>query len=194
MTRTRAAAGGGFTLLELLLVIAIIALLAGLLLPVTGTIIDRANSTKCVNNLRQLGIAAHAYANDHDNTFPIIEPDPSTPIWPPDSNALSISAALGPYGATTQLLQCPADLKGPNWFAKKGTSYMWYPQSEDEPTASITLYTRRGTMAGKMSRVRLATDWDWVHPPIGLGSTNEVNAVYADGHTITVVPLRPRPQ
>lgn len=59
-----------FTLVELLTVIVIIAILAGLLMPVLAKITESANSTKCMANLRQIGTAMNGYANDHDDRLP----------------------------------------------------------------------------------------------------------------------------
>ncbi len=59
-----------FTLIELLVVISIIAVLAGLLLPVLGKVQDGANSTKCASNLRQIGVAISAYGTDNDGSLP----------------------------------------------------------------------------------------------------------------------------
>jgi prepilin-type N-terminal cleavage/methylation domain-containing protein len=180
-----------FTLLELLCVITIIGLLAGMLLPVTQNIMIRASDTKCMNNLRQIGIAANAAANDNDNRYPIIEFDG-------DGNAVSetlgvdakyLDEALKPYGSTREMLVCPADQKGPKNYLQSfahNSSYMWSPYSEDNSSgAPIVMNRRRGALTIPASRLQLASDWQALHMSYDRGGAPMIYAVYGDGHVKT---------
>ncbi|MHC1766584.1 MAG: prepilin-type N-terminal cleavage/methylation domain-containing protein [Verrucomicrobiia bacterium] len=62
--------GRGFTLVELLVVIAIIAILAALLAPALSSAKDSGRKAVCLSNLRQVGLAIHIYADDFGGNIP----------------------------------------------------------------------------------------------------------------------------
>src|SRR5215831_11626774 len=94
----------GFTLIDLLVVIAIIAVLIGLLLPAVQSAREAARRAQCSNNLKQIGLAMHNYHTSLD-------------VFPPGYVSKTVGNAL--YGVET----------GPGW----GWATMILPQLEQQP-------------------------------------------------------------
>jgi prepilin-type N-terminal cleavage/methylation domain-containing protein/prepilin-type processing-associated H-X9-DG protein len=119
-----------FTLVELLVVVAIIAVLAGLLLPAVARASGSGRQIFCQNNLRQLGIAWVVYAHDHDDriAYNLGATDIKLMLdsgehynwansllnWELDASntneLLNTQASLGPYlSASAPIFRCPSD-------------------------------------------------------------------------------------
>jgi prepilin-type N-terminal cleavage/methylation domain-containing protein len=123
----------GFTLIELMVVIGIIAILAALLFPVLSIARERGYRTQCINNLRQTGIALQMYADEHGDQLP-------GPVWQgfyeyyDNQNALRLSYFIATYmgqaapQSTPQqnaLARCPSAAKH------------WTPATSDSDLMSI---------------------------------------------------------
>ncbi|HIE53501.1 MAG TPA: DUF1559 domain-containing protein [Armatimonadetes bacterium] len=138
----------GFTLVEMLVVIAIVAILAAILFPVFAQAREKARAARCVSNLRQLGAAIWMYAQDYDDLFPqAVDPaDKYAPQiwarWPQWQARIPrmpmITEVLEPYIKGPEVWHCPSDtgydtvdvsrfpLDGrPTSFKKFGTSYFF---------------------------------------------------------------------
>lgn len=126
--------GSAFTLTELLVVVAIIAIIASLLLPALNRAKARAHSTLCLNNTRQLVFAWSVYADDHNGVLaynlgrsariaalPAISGPQMSDNWvnnildwetnSDDTNSATvIGTGIGPYtGKSAALYRCPSD-------------------------------------------------------------------------------------
>jgi prepilin-type N-terminal cleavage/methylation domain-containing protein len=153
----------GFTLIELLVVIAIIAILAALLLPGLSKAKEEAKSTKCINNLHQISLAALSYANDNKDTF-YCDPNgvtqnggqwysnPSSRVLlsPANSSAYWGLGYYSYFAGNQQLFSCPDGLVVDQW-RDAGLNYPWsfWANSTYGVCQCLTApYTEAGTQYG----------------------------------------------
>ena len=110
--------GAGFTLVELLVVIGIIALLISILLPALGKARQSANAAVCLSNLRQIGLAWQTYVAENQQQSIVYQGRPAAaPPVPPDQEVHDWMGTLMPYINSVGVLECPtvepADLDKP---------------------------------------------------------------------------------
>ena len=154
----------GFTIIEMLVVLAIISVLAALLFPIFLTVQGKARQTACLSNLRQIGLGVSMYIQDNDGRYPFaVDPvDRYAPSgWSafPEFQALIptlplIQDVLQPYSNSKVLFRCPADsgfvyndFNGlmlnalPSSFAKFGSSYYYRTEIAARQASESTLQT-----------------------------------------------------
>jgi len=161
-----------FTLVELLVVMAIVGLLAGLLLPVLGRARAQAKGAACLSNLRQIGVALQLYVDENDNRLPILYDAPPASPGAPRTNTLDV--VLTNHLGSTQVLGCPADRE--RLFDRTGSSYAWNTLVNGQPADRLSLLG----LPFNPHQIPLVFDKEKFHAARGAGK--EINFLYADGH------------
>ncbi len=170
-----------FTLIELLCVIALIALIASMAIPAFQNARQRTDGITCMSNLRQIGASLNNYIAQNDGRFPEVEPDPNHPIYPTSDGVKGLFKTLESYGVTEPIVRCPADMKTFKYFEKTGSSYEWRPYIDDELFTNPQILTPRGQFTRPLSKIIVCMDVERVHEPQG-DYRSKKNYLYADGH------------
>ena len=118
------------TLTEVLVIVAVLAILVVLLLPALYSPVGYAPRTQCVNNLKQIGLGFRMWAKDHNSKFPMGIPinERGTQEWITTGEAFRHFQALSNELLTTRLLACPADIRQPaeNYAVIRSTNISYF--------------------------------------------------------------------
>ncbi|MEM9082250.1 MAG: type II secretion system protein [Planctomycetota bacterium] len=95
----------GFTLVELLVTVAVIGFLMAMLMPALASVQRTAQATQCLSGLRQFGIALVVYADDYDGQFPLSTHSPEIGL----ASQGAWFRSMEPYGVVRELRHCPED-------------------------------------------------------------------------------------
>lgn len=178
-----------FTLVELLVVVAIIAILASLLLPALTRAGGKARQISCVNNLRQIGLAFHGFSMDHEGKVPMQLSTNQGGSREFNSQHLAAAPALSfsfhhfqPLSNQLQnvhVLACPADIRDPaRDFASLSDTQISYwvnPATRLGETVSIMAGDRNITNSSKSKATNTLVWTAALHRLQG-------DLLYGDGH------------
>ncbi len=143
----------GFTLTEMLVAMAIVALIGAITVPLVRRGLQASHQAGCLNNLRQIGTGLELYLQDNGQRMPNIEAgrrskSEETPV---------LETALEPYLDSPAVFHCPADREQ---FAATGSSYLWNPTQSDRRRNQLMFLGEEGDLP----HVPLVVDKESWHP------------------------------
>jgi len=160
---------GGFSLTEMMFVVAIIAILAGIGYPVGMMLQGRARQSACLTNLSAIGGALDLYLRDNGGRLPSLRPGRESK----KVDAPVMDNVLLEYVQSDHLFCCPAGVKE---FNKTGCSYFWNSALNGSTVADATFFG----MKNSPETIPLVTDKEAWHP-------HDTNILYADGSVSTKI-------
>jgi len=169
----------GFTLIEFLVFIAIIAILAAILFPVFAKVREKARQTACLSNLKQIGLAEMQYVQDNDETF--IGGIGYGSGW---------VTRLQPYIKSTGVFTCPDQSQYPLYSIPGVTMYRfsyiqnsYFGRYQEDPATHITPGCPLAAIAAPASTVLLFEGDTQFHPggAPGSGGVGGTPIVYNEG-------------
>jgi len=158
----------GFTLVEILVVIAIIGVLAGILVPVLANARAKGRRTSCKSNLAQIYKATQLYVSEQGLRYPVVALRPTL-----DPTQPRLCDVLKRYSDNPNLFKCPADNQ--ELFQKEGSSYEFNSILRGMAQDSFIEQFLGPT------RTPMFYDYENFHPDPGKGSYGGKNVVFCDG-------------
>jgi len=164
----------GFTLIEILVVIVIIAVLSAIAVPAIRSGLARAESAKCLGNLRGLGAGLNGWLADNSMIMPPLAAGRKSR----SEDVPVIDTVLAPYLSDPRVLACPADRV---LAAASGTSYYWNSVLSGQSAANLNFLA----LATDLSKIPVIVDKEGWH----VHSEDKVNHLFADGHAANQLRL-----
>jgi prepilin-type N-terminal cleavage/methylation domain-containing protein len=154
----------GFTLSELLVVLAILGALAAISIPAGRAVLARSRTAGCLSNLRQIGIGLESYLQDNNQTMPDIAAGRKSKA----EDVPVLETALATYLPDSKVFKCPADHK---IHEASGCSYIWNSSQSGRHRLKLEFFGK----TGQDNRIPLISDKESWHP-----GESGVNFLYAD--------------
>lgn len=169
------------TLIELMVVLAIIVILAALMLPVLKRAKEEARATACLSNLHQIGLALQVYVQENNNKLPMMRDAPTEPPVLATNTFPTINQVLLTQLGNTNVLHCPSE--GEDLFETTGSSYAWNNLLNGEDADHLVIFN----IHFDPHEIPVVFDKDGFHAARGPGKA--VNYLYADGHIKNLLTL-----
>ena len=152
----------GFTLVEMLVVLAVIGTLAGIGIPVGRSMLAKSRQAGCLTQLRSLGVGLESYLQDNNRKMPTWVMGRASKA----DDAAVLETELLPYVESPESFKCPQDSV---FYQKTGSSYFWNPTQNDLPESQLSFFG----IEDRPDKIPLISDKEPWHP----GGTN---FLYAD--------------
>lgn len=155
---------GGFTIVELLVVIVIIAILVAIAVPMVNSGIQSAKKANCLSNLKQIGTGLELYLGDNNQIMPELEAGRTSR----QDDLPVLETVLEEYLDSEEVFHCPADT---HHFESSGSSYLWNVTQNGLHATRLNFFGEETN-----SKIPLVFDKEALH---GDGAEG-VNYLYAD--------------
>lgn len=169
--KTNACRGRGFTIMELLIVVAIVAALVGISVPVSRSLVAKGQQAACLGNLRQIGASIQFYLDDNGGVLPELAIGREDKL----SDIPVMETVLIDYIESEDVFHCPADHEQ---FAESGCSYNWNHTQSGLLVSQMSFFGEE-----KPERIPLVSDKEDWHPQ----GTNFLYADYSSSNKVRFV-------